>query len=101
MTIHDATEAAYKNGYEQGKKDALKWIPVTERLPIDEWNKTIRETDADVYACLAVVKHRLAAQRYVAKLFFTGENFIDFEGVYYTENVTHWMPLPPAPKEDA
>jgi hypothetical protein len=34
-----ATETAYKNGYEQGKKDAAdnnvgcKWIPVSERLP--------------------------------------------------------------------
>ena len=28
-----ATEQAYKNGYEQGKKDAVKWIPVAERLP--------------------------------------------------------------------
>ena len=33
MKTHDATEQAYKNGYEQGKKDALKWIPVTDRLP--------------------------------------------------------------------
>ena len=27
MTIHDATEQAYKNGYEQGKRDAMKDIP--------------------------------------------------------------------------
>ena len=24
MNIHDATETAYRNGYEQGKKDAVK-----------------------------------------------------------------------------
>lgn len=34
MKIHEATEQAYKNGYEKGKADALKWIPVTERLAV-------------------------------------------------------------------
>ena len=29
MKIYEATEQAYKNGYEAGKKDALKKIPVT------------------------------------------------------------------------
>ena len=33
MNIHDATETAFKNGYKQGKKDALKWISVKDRLP--------------------------------------------------------------------
>lgn len=31
MKIHEATEQAYKNGYEQGKRDAVKhgrWIPL-------------------------------------------------------------------------
>ena len=31
MNIYDATEQAYKNGYEAGKKD--KWISVKDRLP--------------------------------------------------------------------
>lgn len=26
MKIYEATEQAYKNGYEQGKKDAFKWM---------------------------------------------------------------------------
>ena len=29
MKTYEATEQAYKNGYEQGKKDALTKIPVT------------------------------------------------------------------------
>lgn len=32
MKIHEATEQAYKNGYEQGKKDAVKhsqWVKST------------------------------------------------------------------------
>ena len=33
MDEHTSHEQAYKNGYEKGKQDAMKWIPVTERLP--------------------------------------------------------------------
>ena len=34
MDIHDATEAAYKNGYDKGYADALGgWISVKDRLP--------------------------------------------------------------------
>jgi hypothetical protein len=33
MDEHTSHELAYKKGYEQGKQDAMKWIPVTERLP--------------------------------------------------------------------
>ena len=33
MKTYEATETAYKNGYKQGKADAMKWISVKERLP--------------------------------------------------------------------
>lgn len=33
MKTYEATEQAYKNGYEAGKP---KWIPVTERLPQED-----------------------------------------------------------------
>lgn len=89
MNPHDATEIAYKNGYEKGKADALakdnnvpsKWIPVTERLP---------EEDGDY-------------------LVYCGEYYGIFV-VYYEvlktkskwcckwKEVTHWMPLPEPPK---
>ena len=36
MDNYEATERAYMNGYEQGKKDALKWISVKDRLPTAE-----------------------------------------------------------------
>lgn len=32
MNIHDATETAYRNGYEQGKKDAVKHGKWKQRL---------------------------------------------------------------------
>lgn len=71
MDEHDITEQAYKNGYEQGKQDAVKWIPVTERLP--EKCKTVLGYD----------------------LF----NDVDEYGYTYpVKTVTHWMPLPHPPK---
>ena len=33
MDENTSHELAYKKGYEKGKQDAQKWIPVTERLP--------------------------------------------------------------------
>lgn len=33
MEVQDAIGQAYKNGYEDGKKDAVKWISVKDRLP--------------------------------------------------------------------
>jgi hypothetical protein len=83
MKSHDATEQAYKNGYEQGKKDAMKWIPVTERLP-ERWQNVL-------------------AFRTDGKIRF---DFIGSMGVWYEDYnylnypVTHWIPLPEAPKGD-
>lgn len=33
LDISTDLKQAYDDGYEQGKKDAQQWIPVTERLP--------------------------------------------------------------------
>lgn len=75
-----------------------EWISVKERLPHEEWLEHTADTDWEVYPLLAVVS-TLDGRRYVTKLFYTGENFVDGEYVRYTEQVTHWMPLPEPPKE--
>lgn len=75
-----------------------EWISVKDRLPEEEWESWCAENDWDVYPCLAVIKNKRGG-RYVTKLFFTGENFVDDEYIRYTAQVTHWMPLPPAPED--
>lgn len=92
MTIHEATEQAYKNGYEAGKRDAMKWIPVEERLP--EYNKRILVTDIrDGYMSVTVLMKGWGGR----------DDGWEGEDGYMlpVEEITHWMPLPEMPKEDA
>jgi hypothetical protein len=87
--IHWATEQAYKNGYEDGKRDAFakdnnvpsKWIPVTERLPeIRKW----------------VLIYTEIGRTLVAAWYGDGWGTTSFVAL---NNVTHWMPLPETPKD--
>ena len=79
MDEHTSHELAYKKGYEAGKRDAQKWIPVTERLP--------EEQDADEHDCV-LVHTRNRDNLIVAR-----------EAVWKcTEFITHWQPLHEPPK---
>jgi hypothetical protein len=82
VEVQDAIGQAYKNGYEDGKKDAVKWISVTERLPMND-NYINVTTDG------AVVQAYWHNGRFYA---FTAI------GVATVVGVTHWMPLPEPPK---
>lgn len=109
MKIYEATEQAYKNGYEKGKADALdkiqkprfllkdngdivpltnwqQWIPVTERLP-----------DANRYVlCFVLLDGGYEGQCIKTTFHYGNGRFIKDKP---TDRITHWMPLPEPPKE--
>ena len=69
-------QRAYDDGYAQGKQDAVKWIPVTERLP---------------YAYKKVLTYERIRGVQV--------NFCGDDGDWWIgSKITHWMPLPEPPK---
>ena len=86
MKIYEATEQAYKNGYEAGKP---KWISVEERLPKEGEEVLVFGYWHEKFQPLMcyLSPHRKG------KWFTT----IAGQQVY---TVTHWMPLPEPPKEE-
>ena len=83
MTINEATEQAYKKGYEDGKP---KWIPVTERLPEGmEWVLCV---------CKDGEAHILCYDYIMDDWDIYGRP----NSCYAKGFVTHWMPLPEPPK---
>lgn len=98
MDEHTSHELAYKKGYEKGKQDAQKWIPVTERLP-ELWQD-----------CFVLVKMKYDWDEDYeydvdAGCYVDENGYIDGFNTYNDWNegqqyihVTHWMPLPEPPK---
>lgn len=86
MDKYTATEQAFKNGYEKGYEAGKpKWIPVSERLP--EQFETV--------LCLLPTK-----ECWVATWNEIGDQlWCDGESWCSKTHVTHWMPLPEAPRE--
>ena len=87
MHVHDATEMAYKHGYEKGyeagKKDFTreKWISIEKKLP----TKSDADEEGNV---LAIVKD-------FKKIIINWEDVCRF-----TEYITHWIHIPLYPKEN-
>lgn len=79
----------WNEGYQAGRLEALedKWIPVTERLPEEN----------DRYLC-NVKSFAFPGCSYHAILHYDKHDGFR-EGNIYTDDVTHWMPLPEPPKE--
>lgn len=76
-----------------------EWISVKERLPDLELEEILSE-DMDLFPCFAVVRNeRVRGNRYVTKVWYNGEIFMDSDCFDVTCNVTHWMPLPEPPEE--
>ena len=83
MNIYDATERAYKNGYEDGKP---KWISVKERLP-KEWEDVL-------------VRSWCGFCEVAIYLGTPGKWRVCWSHDRLEDNsVTHWMPLPEPPDE--
>lgn len=75
----------------QELESQARWIPVSERLPIEE-----KDMGKDCYRIETVIVH------YYGKTDgceFVAGNTIDFWSGFKAEGVTHWMPLPEPPKE--
>ena len=101
MDKHTATEQAYKRGYEDGKQDALKWIPVTERVPDKDGDYlVIKDLSGDPYT--DILGFAVDGDK-ICRFDLSGEKncfYYYYDGEYIsTDNVTHWMPLPQPPKE--
>lgn len=92
MEVQDAIGQAYKNGYEDGKKDAVKWISVKDRLPnLDEAVLVHAEylhIKTNYYEVWSLFRRHGGELIWVDKY---------GDGHKLTE-VTHWMPLPEPPK---
>ena len=101
---HWATETAYKNGYEQGKKDALKWIPVTERLP-ELRIREYEEADGTRKQFWVSDKQLVFSSRgYITTANYeTGPKYQGWliNPCDTIQNITHWMPLPEPPEKGA
>ena len=83
MDNYTIAEESYKNGYEKGKQDAMKWISVEEQE---------EPTENGTYLCHGYWFGSGRKQTETA----------DFFGEWNIANnfiLTHWMPLPQAPKE--
>ena len=91
MKVYTATEQAYKNGYKQGKADAMKWISVKERLPEKNGEYLCRWTNKSV-----------SDAEYESTYGSFGYWFEFWEDEYKEwisyDGITHWMPLPEPPK---
>ena len=79
MDNYDATEIAYKNGYEQGRADALKWIPVAEKLPEKKGSYLTYNSNS----------------RSMHVTHFSRDD--DYWRCVWETCVTYWMPLPEQP----
>ena len=77
---------------------ASKWIPVTERLPRDEFIR-FSQNPYHVYPCL-VIRYTGVINRtpFIDKAWFDGRKFINGLSESIENMVTHWMPLPEPPK---
>ena len=84
MNIGNDLQRAYWEGYDDGKKP--EWISVDDRLPKNNLARVLVYIKANDFT-RPIGFNRIDTDR-----------CIDGKWVRWGENVTHWMPLPAAPK---
>ena len=92
MDIGKDLQRAYDDGYEQGKQDAMRWIPVAERLPdFEGWCLCMRKEYPN-----ANLRHQeIMCFDYDEQAFCS-----NVDGIFVADGiVTHWMPLPKPPED--
>lgn len=100
MNLHDATELAYKNGYEAGKP---KWIPVSKELPapIQKSKRSwagcdgCETSDEVLCACLQKSGKRMVK---TGRCEYYGDTTV-WRLPGDIDAVTHWMPKPDLPTD--
>ena len=98
-TVSQCVSADYCRGWNDAVDEMPRWISVEERLP---------EDDADVLV-YAVSNDDKSRDSCIAMTSYTHNmHGFNIEGwrppwQYFSYNymITHWMPLPPAPKEES
>ena len=75
-----------------------RWIPVTERLPIEEYEEyKDRWQDDEDPAFIVMIRGAILP----TLLYFDGRLFHGMCGLTRVDyRITHWMPLPEPPQED-
>lgn len=74
----------------------LKWVSVDDRLPDIELDKFKRRfPDEFEMGVIVMIKDAVVPNH----LYYDGERFADLGDNEYEYEVTHWMELPPAPKD--
>lgn len=99
MTAEDIADYLMENGV-----TVQKWIPVTERLPEDR-QKILCFKKGKYASCVMTANYSKCLEKYCDVDFHGVKHggFFNYDsevGYYELSDITHWMPLPPAPEEN-
>lgn len=85
----------YRKGYADGKRDAMKWISVNERLP-EKWKPVL----AMVAITEIPINPIIDSMVYIGNIKGEDKWRVCWNHDMIKSDVTHWMPLPDPPKKE-